>query len=142
MSTLLPAADTATILKLRQALEDSRNLSSCYNILADHGLMERTSNGFKCIDPDAVRRRCEELLVTLTGCVKVPPVDTSPENLAYISALKPGERVQETGGSCMQGKRGVVYLNEEKQTCVRWDMGRREYMGTSVTWGTRRIADL
>lgn len=72
----------------------------------------------------------------------VPPCDRSSENLAYISSLKPGEEVREVGHSCMEGARGVVYLDAEGHTCVRWDLGEDGFMGTSVTWGTRRISDL
>lgn len=75
----------------------------------------------------------------------IPPIDTSPENLAYISALKPGEQVIECGESCMKGARGVVYLSTEKgsegSVCVRWQTDEG-VMGTSVTWGTRRIGDV
>lgn len=81
--------------------------------------------------------------------MKLPPLDTSPENLAYIRALQPGEEVIECGESCMKGCKGVVYLSKDGGgTCVRWDTSKRNmtpkaaWMGTSVTWGTRRIADL
>lgn len=47
---------------LHVALGDSRQLSAAYPILARHGLMERTSNGYKAIDPDAVMRRARELI--------------------------------------------------------------------------------
>jgi hypothetical protein len=78
----------------------------------------------------------------------VPPIDTSEENLAYINSLKVGEEVVEMGHSCMYGKRGVVYLSEDGHgTCVRWNLPTTKYdkatwMGTSVTWGTRRISDV
>ena len=48
--------------QLHVALGDSRQLSVAYPILARYGLMERTPNGFKAIDPDAVVRRCSELI--------------------------------------------------------------------------------
>ncbi len=64
---------------------------------------------------------------------------TDEEVRTYLRALKPGEQVVETGESCMKGKRGIVYLSENESTkgsiCVRWEDG----MGTSATWGTRRI---
>lgn len=47
---------------LHVALGDSRQLSAAYPILARYGLMERTPNGFKAIDPDAVIRRGRELI--------------------------------------------------------------------------------
>ena len=47
---------------LHVALGDSRQLSVAYPILARHGLMERTTNGYKAIDPDAVMRRARELI--------------------------------------------------------------------------------
>lgn len=48
--------------QLHVALGDSSQLSVAYPILARYGLMERTPNGFKAIDPDAVVRRCRELI--------------------------------------------------------------------------------
>lgn len=65
----------------------------------------------------------------------------------YIEGLKPGERVVETSNTFMKGCEGVVYLSDEGMskgcTCVMWEskelLGGN--MGTSVTWGTRRIAD-
>lgn len=47
---------------LHVALGDSRQLSVAYPILSRHGLMERTANGYKAIDPDAVMRRARELI--------------------------------------------------------------------------------
>ncbi len=73
----------------------------------------------------------------------VPPIDRSPENLAYISALKPGEEVVECGESGMKGYKGTVYLNNDGLTCVRWILDDEGgYMGTTVTWGTRRVSDV
>jgi hypothetical protein len=78
----------------------------------------------------------------------VPPIDTSEENLAYINSLKAGEEVVEMGKSCMYGIRGVVYIHAERgDVCVRWKLPTTKYnegglMGTSVTWGTRRISDV
>jgi len=48
--------------QLHVALSDSRQLPVAYPILAKHGLMERTENGFKSIDPEVIARRCRELL--------------------------------------------------------------------------------
>ena len=65
----------------------------------------------------------------------------------YLRSLKPGERVIETGQSCMTGRKGTVYISENEMTkgsiCVRWDKlpGENGTMGTSATWGTRRLAD-
>lgn len=50
-----------------------------------------------------------------------------------------GDRVIETGKSCMLGCTGTVYKNSRGFECVLWD--GPEKMGTSVTWGTRRISD-
>lgn len=67
---------------------------------------------------------------------------TDDEVRAYLNGLKPGEKVIETGNSCMRGKTGVVYIGKSKismgTVCVRWSDGT----GTSATWGTRRISDL
>ena len=67
---------------------------------------------------------------------------TGPEVLDYLHTLKPGERVIETGQSCMTGVQGVVYESTTGGgTCVRWELPEGK-MGTSVTWGTRRLTDL
>lgn len=73
---------------------------------------------------------------------------TDDEVRAYLKNLKPGERVVETGQSCMTGKEGEIYISENEgttkgSTCVRWDAlpGETGRMGTSVTWGTRRISE-
>jgi hypothetical protein len=55
----------------------------------------------------------------------------------YLRGLKAGERVVETTKSAMLGCRGTIYFNESGSMCVMWD--GPEKMGTSVTWGTRRI---
>jgi len=72
-----------------------------------------------------------------------PPIDTSADNLAYMTSLKPGEKVIEMGESCMKGIKGEVYLSKEAGhgLCVLWDLPEGK-MGTSVTWGTRRISDI
>lgn len=80
--------------------------------------------------------------------MNLPPLDTSPENLAYISALKPGERVVECGECATKGAKGTVFLSKDGGgVCVMWELPANKWqaackMGTSVTWGTRRIADL
>lgn len=72
----------------------------------------------------------------------LPPIDTSEANLAYITSLKPGEEVIECGESGMKGVKGVVYISKSHgDVCVMWNVGKQK-MGTSVTWGTRRISDL
>jgi hypothetical protein len=69
--------------------------------------------------------------------------ETGPEVLAYIKGLKVGEEVIETTQSSMFGKTGVVYESTSSEgTCVKWDLKDGTYMGTSVTWGTRRISDV
>ena len=55
--------------QLHVALGDSSQISIAYPILARHGLMERTENGYKAIDPDAITRRCHELLDRLADTV-------------------------------------------------------------------------
>jgi hypothetical protein len=50
------------IARLQEALEDFRKHSMAYPILARHGFMERTACGFKAIDPEAVQRRCCQLI--------------------------------------------------------------------------------
>lgn len=67
---------------------------------------------------------------------------TDEEIREYLNSLEPGDEVIETGLSCMTGKTGVVYISDNPgptlgSKCVKWENG----MGTSVTWGTRRIAD-
>lgn len=63
--------------------------------------------------------------------------------LDYLKGLKVGEEVIEAGQSGMFGKRGTVYESKDGGgTCVKWDMGKGSWMGTTVTWGTRRISDV
>jgi hypothetical protein len=64
----------------------------------------------------------------------------------FIRSLQPGERVIEMGVSCLQGRRGTVYVSQNEgptfgDKCVRWDKlpGEEGQMGTSVTGGTRRL---
>ncbi len=40
-------------------------MAIAYPILARHGYMERTPNGYKCISPEIVIKRCRELLIEL-----------------------------------------------------------------------------
>lgn len=60
----------------------------------------------------------------------------------YLNSLREGERVIETGQSCMTGRKGTVYI-KDKYPCVLWDKlpGDTGQMGTSATWGTRRVSD-
>jgi hypothetical protein len=60
----------------------------------------------------------------------------------YLRSLREGERVVETGQSCMTGRQGVVYI-KDNLPCVKWDKlpGDTGQMGTSATWGTRRIGE-
>ena len=59
------------------------------------------------------------------------------ETKEYLNALQPGESVVETGDNCMIGAKGTVYIGKLGEVCVMWE----NKMGTSVTWGTRRISD-
>jgi hypothetical protein len=72
-----------------------------------------------------------------------PSLDCSHDELvAYIRAMKGGERVQEMGGSCMIGSKGTVEIRDGR-VCIRWD--RQQYaegagvMVTSFTGGARII---
>ncbi len=60
----------------------------------------------------------------------------------YLRGLQADERVVETGQSCMTGRTGTVYI-KDGLPCVRWDKlpGDTGQMGTSATWGTRRIKE-
>lgn len=65
----------------------------------------------------------------------------------YIFSLKVGERVIETGQSCMFGAVGTVYISDNEGTrgtkCVMWEWPKNAAgMGTSVTHGTRRIKEV
>jgi hypothetical protein len=50
------------IRRLRFALEDWRHAPAAYEILATHGQMERTANGYKAISPESFQRRAEWLI--------------------------------------------------------------------------------
>jgi len=71
-----------------------------------------------------------------------PPVGLTEENSLYLNSLQVGDEVIEAGPCCMIGVRGVVYRSESPPhgLCVMWDCPEGK-MGTSVTWGTRRLAD-
>jgi len=74
--------------------------------------------------------------------VQVALPKTEEEILAYLQGLQPGERVRETGNS-MTNQEGDVSINGRGSVCVLWDPfedGNR--MGTSITYGTRRVSDL
>lgn len=59
---------------------------------------------------------------------------------AYLNTLQVGERVVETSiGHAYHGITGTVYKNSDGYLCVSWDTV--PVMGTSVTYGTRRMAD-
>ena len=62
----------------------------------------------------------------------------------YVTLLKKGNRVIETGNNCMHGRCGTIYLNKSGDVCVMWDKAIDEdgYMGTSVTAGTRLLCDV
>jgi hypothetical protein len=71
-------------------------------------------------------------------CRKCTP-DNGLHVAFYIAGLQVGERVIETEPSnCMHDMTGVVYTNADGIRCVRWDNG----LGTSITWGTRRITEV
>lgn len=61
---------------------------------------------------------------------------------AYLGKLQPGERVVETGKSCLYQREGTVYISSSGGgLCVLWDKKADEegQMGTSVTYGARRL---
>jgi hypothetical protein len=65
---------------------------------------------------------------------------TQAEYNAYVASLVPGDRVVETSVWNMRtGKFGTVYINDRGDVCVMWDGPER--MGTSITWGTRKVSD-
>ena len=72
---------------------------------------------------------------------------TMDEFRAFEASLQVGERVVETGESGMRGRKGTIYLSTSKGSegskCVLWDADEDDVgkgqMGTSLTWGTRRI---
>lgn len=75
------------------------------------------------------------------------PEVTADDTATYLRSLKPGERVIETGQSCMTGSVGTVYISDDELTrgtiCVMWQWPASiAGMGTSATHGTRRIKDV
>ena len=68
--------------RLRFALEDTRNLPSAYPILAVAGVLERTENGFKSIDPETAQKRIRELL-TLRVAEGVTPAGDKAFNVSF-----------------------------------------------------------
>ena len=65
----------------------------------------------------------------------------------YLDGLKAGERVIETSNTMMKGIEGTVYISTEGMSkdcvCVLWETTEMfgAKMGTSATWGTRRITE-
>jgi len=55
------------IARLQHALDDSRNHSAAYEILANFGEMTRTASGYRAIDPEAVITRCRRTIETLSA---------------------------------------------------------------------------
>ena len=53
------------IQRLKFSLCDFRSAQIAYPILADHGFMERTANGFVVIDPNQIESRTRELISQL-----------------------------------------------------------------------------
>lgn len=77
-----------------------------------------------------------------------PALDVDRETgIAYLQSLKEGDEVIDCSNSAMYMTRGVVYFNNDGIRCVRWTLGENwgdssgKQMGTSVTWGTRKIKD-
>ena len=62
----------------------------------------------------------------------------------YADTLKAGERVIEAGVSGMFGMEGVIYFCKEGRQCILWDEQKHDsgQMGTSVTYGARRVSDV
>ena len=54
------------IARLQHALESSRNHPSAYETLANFGEMERTDDGYRCIDPEAIENRCRKVISILS----------------------------------------------------------------------------
>lgn len=53
------------ITSLEHAITDWRSHYMAYPILAKHGYLERTANGYVAISPEAVVLRCRELIAKL-----------------------------------------------------------------------------
>lgn len=53
--------------RLRHVIADWSNMAIAYPILARHGYMERTPNGYCCISPETVIARCRELLERISS---------------------------------------------------------------------------
>jgi hypothetical protein len=72
---------------------------------------------------------------------------TDNEIINHLQSLQPGERVIETSNNCMKGRKGTVYISQNQTTkgsiCIQWDKlpHEKSQIGTSATWGTRRIEE-
>lgn len=72
----------------------------------------------------------------------VPQLGIGSDVLVYLNKLEVGERVIEAGQSCMLGIYGTIYLSKSDDVkCVRWELPEGS-MGTTITWGTRRVTDV
>ena len=75
-----------------------------------------------------------------------PPLDCPLEDFrSYAKTLNDGDSVIECEPSnCMFGTNGVIYIkniNGVDQRCVMWFLENNARMGTSITWGTRKLSD-
>jgi len=72
-------------------------------------------------------------------------IPTDQSLVDYLNGLRPGERVIETGRSCIEGLMGTIYHGKQWEICVLWDANPNATpsgrMGTSVTGGARRVFD-
>lgn len=78
-----------------------------------------------------------------------PSLDVDRDTgIEYFKSLQEGDEVIECSNSAMHMTRGVVYINQAGARCVRWTLGENfgsdsgKQMGTSITWGTRKISDV
>lgn len=79
--------------------------------------------------------------------MKYPPLGIGQDVVDYLNTFQDGDRVIEREpSSCMYLRQGDVYTAEHQGRpckCIRWDAqaGETGRMGTSVTWGARKIND-
>jgi len=77
--------------------------------------------------------------------LKIRPALNSPEVLDYLKRLKSGEEVVECDpGHGFYRCKGTVYHQcfPSLDVCVTWHLPDGKDVGTSITWGTRRLTDV
>jgi hypothetical protein len=134
-----PTGEQFTVDAIQAA--DRRNAAA--KKIGDYLIDTTSKGGLRCTDPSDVMCLAYGVYDLLNKSVDITQAPVEFSELAYLSTLKVGDMVIETGQSGMTGVTGVVYLSNTPGhgLCVHWNLPGGD-MGTAVTHGTRRIIDV